>query len=152
MTRTAPLMLAVLLLAGCGQPSAPTDANVAQADANGAEAANAMPPFAEVENAHPTAPEPAPIPAKFRGIWAEQKSVCSQLSHPSRLIISGRTLRFPAFVLEVDSVALPDDDSFAVKGHNKKTKAPAEAHYSVDPAGIVLTDEAGGGAERVKCG
>ena len=111
-----------------------------------------MPPFAEVENAHPTAPEPAPIPAKFRGIWAEQKSVCSQLSHPSRLIISGRTLRFPAFVLQVDSVALPDDDSFAVKGHNKKTKAPAEAHYSVDPAGIVLTDEAGGGAERVKCG
>ena len=34
----------------------------------------------------------------------------------------------------------------------KKTKAPAEAHYSVDAAGIVLTDEAGGGAERVKCG
>ncbi len=149
MTRTAALMLAVLL-AGCGQPSAPTGANVAQADANWAEAA--LPPFAEVENAHPTAPEPAPIPAKFRGIWAEQKSVCSQLSHPSRLIISGRTLRFPAFVLQVDSVALPDDDSFAVKGHNKKTKAPAEAHYSVDPAGIVLTDEAGGGAERVKCG
>ena len=151
MRRAAPFMLAGLL-AACGQPSATVDANLAQADTNGIEAANAMPPFAEVENAHPTAPEPAPIPAKFRGIWAEQKSVCSQLSHPSRLIISGRTLRFPAFVLEADSVALPDEDSFAVKGHNKKTQAPAEAHYSVDAAGIILIDQAGGGAERVKCG
>ena len=141
-----------LVLAACQQAPAPAD-NAVTADANlAANAAEPTPPFAEVDNAHPTAPEPAPIPAKFRGIWAEQKSVCSQLSHPSRLIISGRTLRFPAFVLEADSVALPDDDSFAVKGHDKKTKAPAEAHYSVDAAGIVLTDEAGGGAERVKCG
>ena len=157
MTRALALLL-MLTAAACRQAPPPTsDANLSadnvvieETDTPAVD--NEATSFAEADGAHPTAPEPAPIPAKFRGIWAEQKLVCSQLSHPSRLIISGRTLRFPAFVLQVDSIALPDDDSFAVKGHNKKTKAPAEAHYSVDPAGIVLTDEAGGGAERVKCG
>ena len=85
-------------------------------------------------------------------LWAEQQAVCAQLSHPSRLIISDHSLRFPEFVLETDSVTLPSDDSFAVKGHNKKTDAPMEAHYSVDATGNILTDEAGGGAVRVNCG
>jgi hypothetical protein len=103
-----------VLLAGCGQPSAPTDANVAQADANGAEAA--LPPFAEVENAHPTAPEPAPIPAKFRGTWAESKTACTNLNHPSRLTISGRTVRTPTAVLVGESFTFPAANQFALDG------------------------------------
>ena len=63
------LLLLAALLAGCGQPSATADANIAQADANGIAAADAMPPFAEVDNAHPAAPEPAPIPVP--AAWRE---------------------------------------------------------------------------------
>ena len=142
-----------LMLVACQQQAPAPAGNAVTADANvAANVAEPTPPFAEVDNAHPTAPEPAPIPAKYRGIWAESRAVCTQLSHPSRLIISGRTVRYPAFVLEGDSVDLPTDDSFAIKGRNKKTKAPAEAHFSIDATGLVLTDEAGGGAVRVKCG
>ena len=151
------VILIGLMLAACQQASPPADNaadnEVGPPESNvAANAAEPTPPFADTPNAHPTAPEPAPIPAKFRGIWAESRTVCTQLSHPSRLIISGRTLRFPSFVLEGDSVTFPTDDSFAVKGHNKRTDEPAEAHYSIDAAGLILTDEAGGGAVRVKCG
>jgi hypothetical protein len=136
-------ILLPILLAACQQAPTPAD----NATVEGVVIAETDTPPAE-----PTAPETAPIPAKFRGIWAEQQAVCAQLSHPSRLIISDNSLRFPEFVLEADSVTLPNDDSFAVKGHNKKTDAPMEAHYSVDATGNILTDEAGGGAVRVNCG
>jgi hypothetical protein len=150
--RRAAILLA-LMLAACQQASPPAGNATANAAANTtANAAEPAPPFAETPDAHPTAPEPAPIPAKFRGIWAETRAVCAQLSHPSRLIISGRTIRYPAFVLEGDSVDLPTPDSFTVKGRSKRTEAPAEAHYSIDATGLILTDEAGGGAVRVKCG
>ena len=144
-------ILLPLMLAACQQAPAPAGNATANSD-EVVIAETDTPPAESQAPTEPAAPEPAPIPAKFRGIWAEQKAVCAQLSHPSRLIISDRTLRFPAFVLEADSVSVPNDDSFAVKGHNKKTRAPVEAHYSIDVAGIVLTDEAGGGAVRVKCG
>ena len=139
----------LVLLAACQQASAPAD----NATAEEVVIAETETPSAESQRpAEPTAPEAAPIPAKFRGIWAEREAVCAQLSHPSRLIISGDSLRFPEFVLEADSVTLPNDDSFEVKGHNKKTDAPMEAHYSIDATGNILTDEAGGGAVRVNCG
>jgi hypothetical protein len=41
--------------------------------------------------------------------------------------------------------------SFAVAGHNQRTGAPAEAHFSIDATGSVLTDQAGGGAVRMRC-
>jgi hypothetical protein len=110
-----------------------------------------MPPFAEVEGAHPTAPEPAPIPAKFRGTWAESEATCADLADHSRLTISGRTVRHPDFVIFGDSVTLPASDQFALKGKIEATGAPAEAHYSIDASGKVLTDGAGGGTVRVRC-
>ncbi len=94
----------------------------------------------------------ASIPANFRGIWAEGRAACAQLSHPSRLIVSERVIRYPAFVLIGEGVDLPTGSSFAVKGHNQRTGAPAEAHFSIDATGSLLTDEAGGGAVRVRCG
>jgi hypothetical protein len=142
-------ILLPILLAACQEAPAPVD-NATAEEVVIAETEN---PLAGSQTpAEPAAPEAAPIPAKFRGIWAEQQAVCAQLSHPSRLIISDHSLRFPEFVLEADSVTLPNDDSFAVNGHNKKTDAPMEAHYSVDATGNILTDEAGGGAVRVNCG
>ena len=148
----------LFLIAAC---TAPTSDNVAVDNAaepateNGVTDATTnsdMPPFAEVEGAHPTAPEPAPIPAKFRGAWAESKAACADLSDHSRLTISGRTVRHPDFVIFGDSVTIPEPDEFALKGNIETTGAPAEAHYSINASNDVLTDGAGGGYIRVKCG
>ena len=87
-----PLML---LAAACGDAVAPgNDVNlvasevvIAEADTPEAVANEATPPFAEVNGAHPTAPEPAPIPARFRGTWAESKTACTNLNHPSLSLI-----------------------------------------------------------------
>ena len=155
-------ILPMLMIAACGpqgQPAAtdnsPTEIDASEAAENSAPDASAntdMPPFAEVDGAHPTAPEPAPIPAKFRGTWAENKAACADLSNHSRLTISGRTVRHPDFVIFGDSVALPAPDQFALKGKIEETGAPAEAHYAISATGDVLTDGAGGGYIRVKCG
>ena len=91
------------------------------------------------------------IPANFRGLWAEGRAACAQLSHPSRLIISESVIRYPSFVLIGEGVDLPTDLSFAVQGHNQRTGAPAEAHFSIDATGSILTDQAGGGAVRMRC-
>ena len=93
----------------------------------------------------------AAIPANFRGLWAEGRAACAQLSHPSRLIISESVIRYPSFVLIGEGVELPTGLSFAVKGHNQRTGAPAEAHFSIDATGSILTDQAGGGAVRMRC-
>ena len=130
-------------LAACQQASPHAD------DAKPKVVANLKEKAAE---ARPTAPEPAAIPAKFRGTWAEGRAACAQLSHPSRLIISESVIRYPSLALVGEEVDRPTDSSFAVKGHNQRTGAPAEAHYSIDAAGGILTDEAGGGAVRVRCG
>ena len=110
----------------------------------------ANPPFAGVENAHSSAPEPAPIPAVFRGTWAESRPACTDRAHHSRLTISGRTVRHPDFVIVGDEVTA-SGTKIALKGHIEATGATAEAHYSLNPAGAVLTDEAGGGMIRVRC-
>lgn len=139
----------VLAAAACSGTSAPhqaDDANdiaIAETERSQAESAARV--------AQRAAPEPATIPAKFRGFWAEGRAACAQPSHPSRLIISERVIRYPSLVLIGESVDLPTDAGFAVKGLDQLTGAPAEAHFSIDATGSVLTDEAGGGAVRVKC-
>ena len=146
--------------AACGEAPMPTadQANNASGDIATTAPANVAtnqptPPFAETPGAHPyPAPEPAPIPAKFRGTWAANRGACSDLSHHSRLTISGRTVRFTDFVIFGDSVTLPADNQFAIKGKVEGTDHPAEAHYSLDATGNRLIDEAGGGAIRVRCG
>ena len=146
MTRFA--ILFTLLLTACQQPAATGN----DAKANDVAATVPAPPITDSPNAQPAAPEPATIPASFRGLWAENQTACGHLSHSSRLVISDRTVRYPSFILSVESVDLPTDKSFAVKGVNKNTKAAAEAHFSIDATGSILTDEAGGGAMRVRCG
>lgn len=150
-----------LLLAGCGAP-APEPANdsddtVALNDATVAgdvEAAEnaAMPPFAEVDNAHPYgAPEPAPIPAKFRGTWTGLAVDCAVLDHPERLTISGATVRAPGRVARVDTVRA-DDRGFAWDGHVEDV--PAErlsGELAIDANGERLTD-ATSGLVRKRCG
>ena len=160
MTRNLAL-IPLFLIAACNAPSAPSADNATSENAGEPATENGvtdsadnsdMPPFAEVEGAHPTAPEPAPIPAKFRGTWAESKAACADLSDHSRLTISGRTVRHPDFVIFGDSVTIPEADEFALKGKIEATGAPAEAHYSINASNDVLTDGAGGGYIRVKCG
>jgi len=156
-------LLPLLALAACNVTSEPAANDAFSVEANvaadrvtendvGSDTTTAMPPFAEVPGAHPTAPEPAPIPARFRGTWADSKAACADLNHHSRLGISGRTVRFPDFVIFGDSFTFPAPNQFALKGKIEATGAPAEAHYSINAAGDVLTDEAGGGAVRVRCG
>ena len=147
MKNAFPLAL-TLVIAACGQPTSPL--------VNETESATPA-SDAPVENiavpAQPAAaPTPEKIPAKFRGIWAEGRAACAQLSHPSRLIISESVIRYPSFVLVGESVDLPTDSSIAIKGQNQRTGAPAEAHFSIDVTGLILTDEAGGGTVREKCG
>ncbi|MCL6698952.1 hypothetical protein LZ496_09180 [Sphingomonas sp. NSE70-1] len=157
------VILPMFLIAACNAPNAPSAENAnahdesaaGSASSNTPEEANAnsaMPPFAEVDGAHPTAPEPAPIPAKFRGTWAESKAGCADLADHSRLTISGRTVRHPDFVIVGESFSTPATNEFALSGKIEATGAPAEAHYSINPAGDVLTDGAGGGYIRVRCG
>ena len=101
--------------------------------------------------AAPAKPEPASIPANFHGLWAEDDTACGELTHHSRLTVTGNSVRYPAFVLAVESVTQPLPNAFAVKGFSKQSKARTEAHFSIDPTGNVLTDEAGGGTVRVRC-
>ena len=150
MTRVA--ILLVLMLAACQQASPPADNTAANVAANTANAAEAVPPFAETPDPHPTAPEPAPIPATFRGAWAESKAACADRDHHSRLTISGRTIRYPGHVLFGAEFTTPAANQIAVAGKVEGTDRLAEAHFSINATGDVLTDEAGGGAVRVRCG
>ena len=99
----------------------------------------------------PAEPEPASIPANFHGLWAADDTACAELTHASRLTVTGNSVRYPAFVLAVESVTQPAPNVFAVKGFSKQTKAPTEAHFSIDATGNILTDEAGGVTVRVRC-
>jgi hypothetical protein len=158
-------MTSTLFASACSDVPAPSndivaDANeviVAETDTPASDAsdqtnAGAVPPFAEVNGAHPYPPEPAPIPAKFRGTWAEDKTACTNLNHPSRLTLSGRTARFPTFTIFGDEVTIPANNQVAIKGKIEGTERVAEAHFSLDATGNNLTDEAGGGAVRMRCG
>ena len=136
--------LAALMLAAC-QQAAPVDETNADA-ANIAAAGEPGPPGNTA-----TPPEPARIPANFHGLWAEDDAACGELTHHSRLTVTGNSVRYPAFVLAVDSVTQPAPLALAVKGYSKQTKAPTEAHFSIDATGNILTDQAGGGAVRVRC-
>ena len=95
--------------------------------------------------------EPAMIPANFHGLWAEDDAACGELTHHSRLTVTGNSVRYPAFVLAVETATQPAPLALAVKGYSKQTKAPTEAHFSIDPTGNILTDQGGGGAVRVRC-
>ena len=141
------------LIAACNSPSDTPSGNAGVENQAGEALANStMPPSVEQPEGNSTAPEPAPIPAKFRGTWAETTALCADANHHSRLTISGRTVRHPDFVIFGDSFTFPTPNQFALKGKVEATGAPIEAHYSIDAAGDVLTDEAGGGAVRVRCG
>ena len=158
MRRAAALSMAIMA-ASCSEQRAPQPANDAQPSATNAPQSEpattnetaAIPPFAEMPGAHPTAPEPAPIPARFRGTWAKGKAACADIKDHSRLTISGRTLRFPTFVIFGDTVTT-SGNQFAVKGKIEGTDRPAEAQYFINEAGTELTDGGGGGAVRVRCG
>ena len=155
MTRALALFL-MLTAAACRQAPPPTsDANLSadnvvieETDTPAFD--NEATPFAEVNGAHPTAPEPAPIPAKYRGTWAEDKTACTNLNHPSRLTISGNTVRYPDHVIFGDDVTA-STNQFALKGTVEGSDRRAEAHFFLDPTGNELTDGAGGGAVRVRC-
>lgn len=145
----------LMLASACGDSSVQpvanepvaTNENIAEDVSNATE----TPPLAEVPGAHPTAPEPAPIPAKFRGTWADSKAACADANHHSRITISGRTIRHPDFVMFGESVTA-SDDQFALKGHFEGTDRPAETQFFINDASNVLTDGGGGGAVRVRCG
>ncbi|SMF64738.1 hypothetical protein SAMN06295910_1232 [Allosphingosinicella indica] len=103
-----------------------------------------MPPFAEVEGAHPYPPVPAPIPAMFRGVWAETKAACADRANPSWLGISGRTLQFPDRVVEETKIDLPAALQFVLTD-----ATAAEYRFTIDATGDRLTDTAG--VVRVRC-
>ena len=145
----------VLLMTACGDASAPgNDVNLVANEViveTEAPAVNAaMLPFAEVNGAHPTAPEPAPIPAKFRGTWGESKTACTDLGHSSRITISGRTIRHPTFVMVGEKVTA-SANQFSLEGVFEGSDRRAEAQYFLDSTGNELTDGGGGGAVRVRC-
>jgi hypothetical protein len=149
------ILLACASLAACGtDPAEPPANNATEAATPAAAPGNAMPPSTEDSNASSTAPEPAPVPTAFRGTWAESEALCGDPSHPSRLVISGGSLRFHESVLEVarvDNVG-PREINIIGTATGEGTTRPAEYHYSIDAAGATLTDLAGGGMVRRRCG
>ena len=150
------LLPACASFAACGGEPAAPQANIA--DTKGQEAPAAEPGDAttspEAGNTSPAAPEPASVPAAFRGIWAESAVLCADRSHPSRLVISEGTLRFHESVLDVARVEAIGPRAINIIGTatGEGTTRPAEYHYSIDVAGETLTDEAGGGMVRRRCG
>ena len=151
MTRSGVALIALLALASCAQP-APAP-NEAAANDSAVSVANHDAPVnnAEMPGAEPAAPEPAPIPAGFRGTWADSAAACADPGHPSRITISGRAIRHPDFVMVGDSVTA-SGSQFSLKGHFEGSGRPAEAQFFINQAGDELTDGAGGGAVRVRCG
>ena len=147
MTRRALSALTALSLTACGQP-APT-ANEASAPAANDPAP--VTPTAETANAPLPAGEPAAIPAKFHGTWANTPNACANQGHYSRLVVSDRSLRYADFVLVGEEFTLPTPDEFAVKGKVEGKDDAAAAHFSLNKHGDLLRDEAGGGTVRVKC-
>ncbi len=149
------VLLAALALAACGQRSpvpdeVPANESVLPVENDATPASNAATPVIPPAAETPDAPEPATIPAKFRGTWAESQAACADLNHHSRITISGRTVRHPDFVMVGDSVTA-SGSQFALKGRFEGTGRPAEAQYFINDAGDVLTDGGGGGAVRVRC-
>lgn len=155
MIRLALALIAPLaLLVACGEEqSAPpaADTNVMVDAEPVAAAPEPMPPFAEVEGAHPYPPIPAPIPAAFRGVWAETPALCDNLDHHSILMISGATLRFPDFIVRTDDVETLGPGEIEIKGIVEGTDQPSDHHFFIDEAGRTLTDGGGGGTVRARC-
>jgi hypothetical protein len=148
------LLLACASLVACGGDPAEQQANRAEAvgEPTGGAPAEAAPPSAEAGNIS-SGPAPAPVPAAFRGTWAETEALCGDPADPSRLVIAGRTLRFHASVLEVARVEQlgPREINIVSTAAGEGTTRPAEYHVSIDAAGDTLTDQGGGGMVRRRC-
>ncbi len=144
-------------LAACGgepaDPQADRIGETPNAEAPAAEPGNAALPSAEGDNSSSGAREPEPVPTAYRGTWAESEAECGDLSHPSRLVISGRTLRFHESEFEVARVEIsgPREINIIGTATGEGTTRPAEYHVSLDASGETLTDEAGGGMVRRRC-
>ena len=152
--RRLAILVACASLAACGgDPVEPQANQIAQEEAPAAAPGNATPPVADEDNAQPAAPEPAPVPVAFRGIWAETEALCADRSHPSRLEISGGALRFYESVFgvaRVDRIG-PREINIIGTATGEGTTRPAEYHFSLDAAGDTLTDQGGGGMVRRRC-
>ena len=155
MRRGAPSLVGLSMLAACGTEPA-RDAEEPSPAANESAGPVASPDGASDAPAPDPSglPREAPIPAGFRGVWAETEALCGDLAHPSRLVISGIALRFHEAVATIDRVERlgPREVNIYVTAAGEGTTRPAEYHYSLDAAGETLTDEAGGGMVRRRCG
>jgi hypothetical protein len=152
--RRLAILLACASLAACGGDQGQPQANQsAREEAPAAALGNAASLVADEDNAQAAAPEPAPVPAAFRGTWAETEALCADRSHPSRLEISGGALRFYESVFEVARVDRigPREINIIGTATGEGTTRPAEYHFSLDAAGDTLTDQGGGGMVRTRC-
>jgi hypothetical protein len=156
--RPVAILMACAMVGACaGEPADPQDnrpGEIAAANAPTDVPVNAATPSAEDENDASPATEPAAVPAAFRGTWAETVALCGNRSHTSRLEISERSLRFYESVMEVDRVEQLGPREINVIGTStgEGTTRSSERHFSLDAAGETLTDEAGGGMVRRRCG
>ena len=153
--RAFAILLACAPIAACGsEPEAPRETvENAEQEVPAAAPGNQSTSLTHGNESDPASPEPAPIPAAFRGIWAEAESLCADLAHPSRLVISGATLRFHESVAEVARVDRigPREINIIGTAPGEGTSEPAEHHFSIDAAGETLTDQGGGGTVRRRC-
>ena len=153
MNRMSLVFACSILLGACGERGAEV---AASNNLVVTEATPAAEPDAD-NHQQPEAPgqaDPAPIPAPFRGTWAETQADCGDPAHISRLVISGTTLRFYESLETVARVERlgPREINIYVTATGEGTTRPAEHHFSLDAAGDTLTDEGGGGMVRRRCG
>ena len=152
------ILVACASLAACGgepaDPQGDGPGEIPEANALTNVPTNPATPTAEAENDSPAAAQPAAVPEAFQGTWAESEADCGDRSHVSRLVIEERRLRFYESVMEIAGVEQlgPREINITGTSTGEGTTRPSERHLSLDATGETLTDEAGGGMVRRRCG
>jgi hypothetical protein len=156
MKRQLILAMAILVVAGCSAPRAPTDA-----------AADASPPNTATDAPTTTTPAPAAaaardttpatdrskVPARFVGEWAIDAAACTSPGHESQLGIATDRIAFHESSGTIQSVAGDDSNLTVVArltGEGETREATYRFRLSAD--GRTLTDIGSGtGMARQRC-
>jgi hypothetical protein len=146
--------LAIIVIAGCSAPRAPTEA-----------AADASSPTTRTEAPATTSPAPAPasddtpatdgntVPVRFQGEWAADAAACTSPGHASQPRIDADRIAFHESSGAIQSVANDDPDLTIVArltGEGETREATYRFRLSAD--GSTLTDTSSGmGMVRRRC-
>ena len=156
MKRQLILAMAILVVAGCSAPRAPTDAAADASPPNNAtDAPTTTTPAPAAAAARDTTPatDRSKVPARFQGEWATNAAACASPGHESHLRIDADRIAFHESSGPILSFAGDDSDFTIVAqltGEGETRKATYRFRLSAD--GNTLTDtRSGTGMVRQRC-